>query len=156
MSNRPKLTLEMLIRAGNSVTSEFLSVLVGVGVLASGWGDYVMVMCCNLFPFIIHLWCSVVYFVGLTVKFLLIYLPVPPYPNGESFRSIFICLIGFREKFGRLKLRGSSSIAYEVGSDARNAQFSTTLSISSAIGNLAATLMLMELQTFNDNLDMLK
>lgn len=137
--------LEVLIRVGNNITSEFLAVLVGMGVLASGWAGYVTVMCYSVFPLVIYLSCSAFFFICLTINFLLIYLAALPYRNGETFKCTFKYLIGYREKFEWLKLKACPSIAYEIGSVVRKVQFSTALSIANAIVNLAATLVLMQI-----------
>lgn len=137
--------LEILIRVGNSITSNFLANLVGMGTCACACGGYVMLKLYEDLPLIIYLSCSVFFFICLTVNFLLIYLADIPFRNGEHFKHAFKRELLLRDKYEQLQLKACPSIAYEIGTIVRKVQRSTSLSIANSIFNLTATLVVMRI-----------
>lgn len=133
--------LQLTITLGNLVISEFVAVLVGLGILAGSLGGFVMLVMFDAFPLIMYLSCSGIFFVAQIVNILLITLAGIPNKNGKRFRNYW----KGRLKTGRENkmLRSCPEIGFSIGF-IRNVKFCTALAISDTIINITASLALMK------------
>lgn len=131
--------MQILIRMGNQAASEFLQVLLTMGVLLAGSGGYAFIKLYYHLPVLLYLGISFFPPLCLIVNFVLISLAAVPSKNGIRFKHFWRDKL--MKKVNRLQLQSCLSIGYSFGFVA-NCTKQTALSIADVILNLVATLTL--------------
>ncbi|CAL8141023.1 unnamed protein product [Orchesella dallaii] len=136
--------LQIMIAISNVIATDFLGVLVFMGVLATAGSAFVLLTMYNDLPFLFYLACSLIVPVGITVDFVLVLLASVTNSNGQRFKL-------FWKQFGKLKrdqkqLKSCAPIGYSIGPVIQVTKESTAFRIADAIVNGAVTLALTQLQ----------
>lgn len=135
-------TLELLIRIGSEITSDFLLVLLIMGVLMASWSGYAMIRLFDQLPLFLYVSVSFVLPVCLGIDFLFATLGAVPQVNGDRFRLCWKqSWIG---KLERMQLRACPPIGYSMG-PIRLVKRRTALTIADVIFNGVATMCLTDL-----------
>lgn len=134
--------LQIVISLSNNIASDFLAVLVGLGILAASCGGFVMLVLHEGIPLIIYLSVSTIFFLGQAVNLLLVGLAAIPNQNGNGFiRTWRGELIRKREK---KILMACPEIGFSIGF-VRNIKYHTALSICDTIISFTATVALVKI-----------
>lgn len=132
--------LYIMLRIGSLIVSQFLTVLVGMGILAAVSSGYVMIMCYEQFPVILYASYSLILPIAMIIDFLLITLAAVPNRKGKNFRRFWRRYVN--EKREHLQLNACPNIGYSFGI-VQNVQEKTALTIADTIINGTATVCLM-------------
>lgn len=132
--------LDILMRAGNVVVADFLTVLTGMGIIIGTWGGFVMIIGYDELPLLLYICGSIVFPIALILTFVLISLASVPHKNGRLFKVHWKCEV--KLKIDRMQLKACPSIGYAYG-PIRMVKKHTALEIVNVMFNLVASLSLM-------------
>lgn len=132
----------IMIHIGNKIVSEFLVILIGMGIASATASGYLTIKFYNKLPLFIFLGSALILPLNLFLNFFLVYFASAPNTNGKRFKQ-FWKRDGGSQKIVMLQLESCPSIGYNVGL-IRNATNQTALSITDIIFNGLATAVLMK------------
>lgn len=133
--------LFILIRIGNKVMFNFVSVLVFIGIMAASWSGYVMVKLFSKLPLVVYMACSLVLPLAIIVDFFLVSVAAIQNKNGIKFLKYWKRFLTKNDQ--KMQLRACPEIGYEVG-PIRNCKRKTALTIADNILNVTATLVVLK------------
>lgn len=136
--------LRLMIRLCNVVLSDYLFVLLALGIGTASLGGFVMVVMYSEFPLMIYVACSGIFYICQCINFMLVTWAGIPNGNCKRFKQYWRGeLKGRREK---KMLKACPEVGLDVGF-LRNIKYLTALTISDNIINTTATLALMKVHS---------
>lgn len=133
--------IKMMMRIGNKIVSNFLIILVSMGIGAASTSGYIAIKFYNKLPLIMYMGCAIILPLCLFVNFFLIYLAATPNRNVKRFKQFWKQF----ESQGliRLQLKSCPDVGYAIG-PISNVTNRSALTIADVILNCTATAVLMK------------